>query len=431
VTSLQETKPTREDASGRGDVFPNCSPVGDFVEAASPVKEETMTQADLSRREFLQKTALGASALVLGATGARATAQSVNDDVVLGFIGVGGRGTHLLKTLMDIPGARVTAICDLKDYRVRQGQKIADKFKPAGYADFRRMLEKEKLDGIVVATEIGNHAKCVIPVLEAGLHCFSEKSMDCTVEKVDAIVKAARKAKGIYQIGFQRRYNPGFISAVEKIHGGLIGKITYLQGDWHWPWSVGGWVLDVNMSGGELVEQACHHMDVMSWVMRNQHPLQCVAMGAITASYNDPPIPTSEDKSAVAYTFPGGVIYSYSHLFYLPPHFQDEKLWVFGENAGIDLPGGMYYGRDGKEEQIGEPSGTDWDKGTVHELVGFVDAVRKNDKNLVRSNQETGGLSTLISLMGRMAMYNHDKNSFEPRVVKWEDLGSTSNPHIG
>ncbi len=384
-----------------------------------------MINDELSRRKFLQKTAVGASALVFGAA-ARATARTSEDDVVLGFIGVGGRGTHLLRNIVKVPGVRIGAVCDLIQYKVRQAQKIAEKSKPKGYLDFRRMFDKEKLDGIVVATEVGNHAKCVIPVLEAGFHCFSEKPMDCTVEKVDAIVKAARKAKGIYQVGFQRRYNPGFISAMEKIHAGDIGKVTFMQGQWHWPWSVGGWVLNVDMSGGELVEQACHHMDVMAWVMKNRHPETCVAMGAVTAEYKDPPIPTSEDKSSVTYLFPGGAVYSYTHLFYLPPHFQKEKLWVFGEKAGVDLAEGMRYGRDGKEEQIGEPSGEDWDKGTVQELYGFVDAVRKNDKKLVHNNQETGRVPTIMSLMGRKAMYNRATDKFEPRLIRWEDMGSTT-----
>lgn len=388
-----------------------------------------MVRNDLSRREFLQKTALGASALVLGAA-TRVGAESASEEVALGFIGVGGRGTHLLRKLVALPGVRVAAVCDLIEYRVRQAEKVAEKFKPKGYLDFRQMLDKENLDAVVVATEVGNHAKCVIPVLEAGFHCFSEKPMDCSVEKVDAIVKAARKAKGIYQVGFQRRYNPGFVTAMEKIHGGAIGKVTFMQGQWHWEWAVGGWVLDVNMSGGELVEQACHHMDVMAWAMKGQHPETCVAMGAITVPHDNPPVPCSEDKSAVTFVFPDGAVYSYTHLFYLPPHFRAEKLWVFGEKGGVDLPAGMLYTRDEKEEKVGEPSGTDWDKGTDEELVGFLEAVRKNDKKLVKSNQETGRTATLTSLMGRMAMYNRGTNKFEPRIMKWQDLGSTTEPSV-
>jgi predicted dehydrogenase len=384
-----------------------------------------MKGKDVSRREFLQKTAIGASALVLGAA-TRGSAESSEKHVALGFIGVGGRGTHLLRKMMNVPGARVEAVCDLIDYRVRQAEKIAEQFKPRGYLDLHRMLEKEKLDGVVVATEVGNHAKCVIPVLEAGLHCFSEKPMDCTVEKVDDITTAARKAKGLYQVGFQRRYNLGFISAMEKIHAGEVGKVLFMQGQWHWSTGPGRWVLDVNMSGGRLVEQACHHMDVMSWVMKNEHPLTCAAMGAITVKYENPPVPTSEDKSAITYMFPGGIIYSYTHLSLLPKQFEKEKLWVFGEKAGVDLPEGMLYDREGNEKQIGEASGPDWDKGTDEELVGFVEAIRKNDKTLVRSNQETGRVSTLMALMGRQAMYDHTSDKFEPRLIRWEDLGSTT-----
>src|SRR5690606_4149158 len=132
---------------------------------------------------------------------------------------------------------------------------ICEQYKPAvnKYTEFEKLLEKENLDGCIVATEVGNHAKCVIPVLESGIHCFSEKPMESNVEKVDAIVKAARKAKGIYQVGFQRRYAPGFQEAIKFIHDGKLGKIRLMQGMWQWDWSVGGWVGDADMSGGELV----------------------------------------------------------------------------------------------------------------------------------------------------------------------------------
>ena len=273
---------------------------------------------------------------------------------------------------------------------------------------------------------VGNHAKCAIPVLEAGLNCFSEKPMDCSVEKVDAIVKAARKAKGFYQVGFQRRYAPTFQAGVGKIHEGAIGDVTFLQGCWHWPWQVGGWVGDVDMSGGEIVEQACHHMDVMNWVMKGKHPVQCLAFGHISREgegldneHN------SEDQSAVTFLYPDGAIYSYTHLFYLADEFTDEKLVVHGKNGGVDLRGGMVYPREGKgsKQKFAEPV-TSWELGTYEELVAFVDQIRNNTKPL--SNQETGRISTLMSLMAHQAMYKRDTKKYEPSLVKWEDLGTTT-----
>ena len=387
-----------------------------------------MTNKDVNRRSFIQTTSIGASVI---AAGSARNVLGANDEVVLGIIGTGGRGQSLLKRITNIPNVRIACICDLRENRREQAAVICEDYnpKPNLYSEFRDMLDKEKLDGCIVATEVGNHAHCVVPVLETGLNCFSEKPMDCTVEKVDRIVKAARKAKGFYQVGFQRRYNPGFMKSIEHIHNGEMGKITFLQGQWQWTWSVGGWVLDVDMSGGELAEQACHHMDVMNWVMNNTPPVRCAAMGAITVPHTEPYEQKmehlSEDHSAVMFEFPGGVTFSYTHLFYCCEQFCGEKLWVYTEKGGVDLPQAMKYPRAGMgdPERLG-PESPDWDHGTYEELAAFVDQIRNNKKPL--SDQETGRISTLMSLMGRKAMYKRKTKSFEPTVVTWEELGSTT-----
>jgi len=375
---------------------------------------------EVSRRSFIQATAAGASTLALGIS---QRVLGANDEVILGMIGTGGRGQSLLKRLTRVPHVRVAALCDLREERVNQAGQIFEDAKK--YIQFEELLEKEKLDGCIVATEVGNHAKCVIPVLESGLHCFSEKPMDCTVEKVDAIVKAARQAKGIYQVGFQRRYAPAFVDGIGQIHAGIIGDVTIMQGHWHWPWQVGGWVADVDMSGGEIVEQACHHMDVMSWVKQGKPPVKCVAVGHITRPNPGSNQHNSEDQSSVTFVWDDGSILSYTHLFYLADQFQSEQLVVHGKNGGVDLREGMVYPRPGKGEpqRIAEKV-PDWEYGTLEELIAFADHIRKGEKS--RSNQETGRVSTLMSLMARKAMYERDNKTFDPKVVSWQDLGTTT-----
>ncbi|MHC4444229.1 MAG: Gfo/Idh/MocA family protein [Planctomycetota bacterium] len=376
---------------------------------------------NLSRRSFIKTSVIGASVAL--STTSVAKGFPANQKVQLGWIGIGGRGSNLMQVMIkNCPQARTAAVCDLRPDRIARGQKLAENDKPTGYTDFRKMMEKEKLDGILVATEPNNHAPLVVPVLEAGYHCFAEKPMDTTVEKVDAIVKAARKAKGFYQIGTQRRYNPGYISAMPVIHSGKCGKITFMQGDWHWPWNVGHG--SGERDGWGLTEQACHHMDVMSWAMKEQHPVTCVSMGY--NQLNNPPKVYRETHSATAFKFANGVIFAYTHLFHIPPKFTEEKLWVFCEKAGIDLPAGMMYGRDKSEKRIGEASGDKWAKGTKEELLDFVENIKTGGKRMPNANVETGRVSTLMSIMGRTAMIDFNKNAFEPRVIKWKDLGSTT-----
>ena len=389
-----------------------------------------MSGSDVTRREFLHKSAIGASVLALG-VGGQARAARSGDEVVVGFIGVGGRGTHLLRKTAVIGGVRIGAVCDLKTDRAARAQQAAEKqgHKPKAYTDFREMMEKEKLDGIIVATEVGNHAKVAVPVLEAGYHVFCEKPMDTTVERVDAFTRAARKAKGICQIGFQRHYNVGYVKAVERIHEGDLGKPVFLQGQWHWTWNVGtgGWLNDMDLGGGELVEQAGHHMDVMAWVMKYEHPIECVAMANIARDLGDTATPVSEDHSALAFRFPGNAIFSYTHLFLCPKAWEAEKMWVYGRHWGVDLVSSELHIKD-KTEPIAESSGTDWDKGTEGELEAFCDNIRNGGKEKPLSNIETARVATLMCLMGRQAFRELDSNTFVSRVVKWEDLGSTTDP---
>jgi len=359
------------------------------------------------------------------------------DEVVLGAIGTGGRGRFLLKQAVNLPGMRFGAICDLKQSALDKAMEVLQeqKGKPKTYTDFRKMIETEKLDGIMIATEVGNHAKVAVPVLEAGFHIFCEKPVDADVERVDKFVKAARAAKGITQIGFQRRYKPGYVEAIQKVHGGLVGDVRYLQGHWQWPrLPGGGWVADVSMSGGELVEQAGHHMDVMTWIMKGQHPERCVSMGGMMRS--NPGKSVCEDHSFTVFEFPGGIHCQYSHLFGAGTRrFIGELLRVYGTKGGAEI-NKLDYGRPGKWKAY-DPQGKErpiTDKtcyhvdGVTEQLLAFAAHCRKGVKEQPACNIETSRIATFMSMMGRMAMFNPSTKKFDERVIEWKDLGTTTDP---
>jgi predicted dehydrogenase len=290
-----------------------------------------------------------------------------------------------------------------------------------------------------VVVEVQNHAKVVVPVLEAGYNCFSEKPVDNTVEKIDSLVAAARRTKKWVQFGFQRRYIPGHRAIVEEIHAEKHGKVYALQGHWHFFHPQGP--ADADWDGGRLIEQACHHMDAMAWVMKNQHPLRCVSIGRPPMQPGDGRIQhISEAGSATAFEFPGDVIFSYTHLMGVPgtigedegpstkpdeQNFINEKLWIFCENGAYDMTRGMRYLRDqAKTKQRVGPASEGYDNGTEEEFASFIDCLRSGKKPY--SNHETARVSTLMSMMGRQAMYDRKSRDFTPRVVEWSDLGSST-----
>ncbi len=382
-----------------------------------------MNETNMSRRDFMQSAAVGASALAVGLSG---KAIAANEKVSLAWIGCGGRGKYLLRRALEIEDIRVVAACDLREERANEAADLAGEVnqKINTYLDFQKMLEKEKPDGVVVATEVGNHGKCVIPVLEAGIHCFSEKPMDASIERVDAVVRAARNSKAVYGIAFQRRFDPGYRAVVQAIHDGRIGKVDFMQGHWHWTQYsfINRWVGDIDLSGGRLNEQACHHIDLMSWVMGNAHPTHCMAVGAITRQAKNPPEHRAETQSAVIYTFPSGAIFSYTHLNGIPQPFTGEKSWVMGQNGGMDLCTGEFYPLEGDPVKIADPS---WGANSErNELVEFAECCRTGKQPF--SNVETGRVSTLTTLMAMKAMYRRNTKTFEPGLITWEEIGSTT-----
>lgn len=394
---------------------------------------------DLSRRDFVKKTAVGAS-LVAAGTRSVARAFPANEKARIAWIGCGSRWGGLARLAVKgcSQDARTVAVCDLLPNRVARAKQVFADDEPTGYTDFRKMMDKEKPDGILVVTQPNKHSEVVVPVLEAGFHCFAEKPMDTAVERVDAIVKAARKAKGvIYQIGTQRRYSPPHLKAMEIIHSGRVGKVMFMQGGWHWPWRPGA--RKVERDGGFLVEQASHHTDVMTWAMGDTAPATCMAAARTVVDAPEGPNVINEQQSAVIWVWPGGEIFTYSHLLYLAQRFQDEVLVVHCEKAGVEVNHGRLHKVDPDwswskpakpleeyEEQFAEDVKGDWGRGTGQELLGFIMNVKSGGKLPINANVETGRVSTLMTLMGRQAMINAAKNRFESSVVHWKDIGSTT-----
>lgn len=385
-----------------------------------------MTDKGVSRRKFMGTAVMSASALTMAASN---RVLGANDRMRIAWVGCGGRGSYLSRRALTVDTIEIAAACDLRPERadkVKEYVKEEENRSINTYTDFRQMIEKEKPDAILCATEVGNHAKVVVPVLEAGLHCLSEKCMEANVEKVDAIVRAARKAKGIYQVAFQRRSDVGMRAGIKAIRDGSIGEIVFMQAQWHWGGSghVGGWVGDVDMSGGKLVEQACHHMDLMNWVMDNNAPTHAVAMGEITVEYEHPNKHQAENMSSVSWYYPNGAIFSYTHLHGVPEAFQGEKSWVMGKNGGIDMLKGELYVRDQDPKMVSDETPGWGDSSVRNELIEFVECCRANKKPT--SNVETARVSTLTALMGHAAMYRYQQNKYGPGIITWAEVGSTT-----
>ncbi len=361
---------------------------------------------DLSRRTFVG--ALGAPA-VLGA-------QSPNDAIRLAFIGVGNRGAYLLQNSMEASGVSVVAVCDLLEDRLEAARIAASEkgHSPRAFTDFRKMLDEMKdIDAVLIATPVNTHKAIALAALEVGKHVYLEKPLAVTPEDSKLIVRASQSAKGIFQVGFQLRHDPNRAAAMKFIHDGNIGKVLFLQGYRH-----GGdlprntaWYFDRDIAGDNIVEQACHIIDLMVWAV-DKPPLRAYGSGGINLFHDIPPGRTTMDNYAVIYEFPDDVRFVFSHIYFDPPGFSGIKERVFGAVGAVDLAAATFHERANRGAvQLEVPNAGE--NSTLMSLKAFFDNARGQKTPI--NNGDSGLRSVLTAMMGRRAIY-------EKRIVTWDEV---------
>lgn len=191
----------------------------------------------ISRRGFIKSAALiGAVPFLLPSRLWAAKNISPNDQITLGFIGMGMQGRPLLDNFMKRKDTRVVAVCDVDTTRRESAkQMVEDYYKKkseaasykgcAAYNDFEALLDRKDIDGVVVATPDHWHALVCIAAAKAGKDIYCEKPMAHTIREGRAMVKAVRSHKRVLQVGSMQRSAPEFRAACELVRNGVIGTV--------------------------------------------------------------------------------------------------------------------------------------------------------------------------------------------------------------
>ncbi|MFU8894627.1 MAG: Gfo/Idh/MocA family protein [Luteolibacter sp.] len=259
----------------------------------------------LTRRDFLTRSA--AAGMVLGAPGIlHAQSKTPSDTLNVAMIGFGKQGLVLFEAMQNIPGIRVTAVCDISNWQLGIGAKrVSERYKerPARYSDIDDMLAKEKnLDCAIVATPDFWHAPHTIKCLEAGLHVYCEKMMAHTIDAARDMVHAMERTGKLCQIGHQRRSNARYRFTLEQLinRHKICGQITSINGQWNRSLSaskdIGGgdekmhrniivrddvlqrygyknmhqflnWRTYRDLSGGPISDLGAHQIDIFNWFL--------------------------------------------------------------------------------------------------------------------------------------------------------------------
>jgi len=261
-----------------------------------------MVKEPITRRDFIGTTAVAGTGLLLAScspdSGAKSPAAKggARSKLNIALIGCGAEGQVLLESLLVIEGIHLVAIVDIWDYNrdsnVRRLKSQGVEVK--GYENYEDLLAHEKdLQAVIVATPDFWHAPITNACLKAGLHVYCEKMMSNTIEGARSMVQTMRATGKLLQIGHQRRSNPRYIFALNRLvrDAKICGRLTAANAQWNravtddfgWPkkftlsaeklaqygykdmHQFRNWRWFKGLGGGPLSDLGAHQIDIFNW----------------------------------------------------------------------------------------------------------------------------------------------------------------------
>jgi myo-inositol 2-dehydrogenase/D-chiro-inositol 1-dehydrogenase len=308
------------------------------------------------------------------------------------MIGTGNRGSFLLQGVLRQPAAKVLALRDIKPDRLDKAASAAAKDNPATYSDCQKVIERKDVDAVFIATPPYLHSEMAIQAIKTGKHVYCKKPLGVTASQVRALLDADKGSNKVFVAGQQLRSQKQLGETVRKISEGVIG--------------------DVTKSGGYLIEQSVHNLDLCNWVI-GSHPLRACGFGAIVLYKNDPPGRTIFDCGSITYDDPNGVKMSFTQNVFHPasmPH-GNQYAYVYGSKGAVDLMTGTMYPAGGSVQPVVLAPKQREDE-FVH-IAAFYESIVNGAPPPV--DIKGGATAALTAILGHEAMV-------QERVVKWSDF---------
>lgn len=278
----------------------------------------------MNRRSFLSVTA-GLATLGAGyhRVARAAASASPGERVVLGVLGLGGRGENLVRGFLEREDVEIAYLCDpdpnqhpqlSSEVAARRGRA------PRRVTDYRKVLDDKSVDAIVIAAPDHWHCPLTVFGCMAGKDVYVEKPLSFSIWEGRKAVEAARKYNRIVQVGTQSRSAPYVLKALKYIQDGKLGKIPHCRvcnlkvgrpfqqprdsappagveydlwlgpapsrpfnsgrfhKSWHYYW---------DYSGGDMANDGVHQLDLARWLLGKDWPKSVASSGGNFAFADD------------------------------------------------------------------------------------------------------------------------------------------------
>lgn len=399
-----------------------------------------------SRRSFLKHAAAVSVSASLGASlpAYSPVHSGGGDDLRIGLIGCGGRGTGAASQALSTKGSvKLVAMADMFADRLdsahnalRENEGFKDRIdvKPdqrfTGFDAANQLLASD-IDVVLIATPPHFRPGHFEAAVNAGKHIFFEKpvAVDAPgVRRVIAAAKIAKQKKLSVVCGLQRHHEYGYLESMARIHKGDLGKLMFARCAWDmgslwnfarkeaWSdmeWQLRNWLYFTWLSGDHIVEQHVHNLDVINWAMQG-HPLKARGMGGRQVR-TDAKFGHIFDHHSVQFEYTGGA-QLFSECRQIDGCVNDVSEHVYGADGewhangdGFTITGKNAWKFAGEQN---DPYQTEHD-----DLFASIRAGKPiNEGRMVAE-------STMTAIMGRMATYSGKEITWEKALASEEAWG--------
>lgn len=172
---------------------------------------------------------------ILAGGSALAARSAPSDQVALGVIGSGGRGTFVMSVFEKDPAVRVLGISDVYEPNLENAMSVAAQAQgsqPKAYRNYRDLLANKDIQAVLIASPEHWHARMVLDALAAGKDVYVEKPLCHTAEEGVELMDAAAKSRSVVQVGMQRRSYDLYQEGRDIVKAGTLGSVRMIRSWW-------------------------------------------------------------------------------------------------------------------------------------------------------------------------------------------------------
>lgn len=294
------------------------------------------------------------------------------DTIRVGMIGVGGMAQGHIRNLLTLPEVELVGLADVSELsldktKAKHGEAVAAL---PTFADYRKMLDTQKPDAVVVCTPHTLHFGQAMDCLSSGAHVLLEKPMVTRVPDAHTLLAKIKETGKVVGLGYQRHAMPVFRYIKERIGSGEFGAVqavTALQQQGWAKGTVGSWRQDPALSGGgQINDSGSHLLDIVLWTTG-------LAPDKVSA-FMDNRGTLVDINTALTVQFVGGALGTITIAGDAAGWYEDITIWCERGSFYVRNGGGFQVqGTDGHlftPEPADMPTGSDVDTNFVHAILG-------------------------------------------------------------